>query len=357
MGDQLRYSANGPRVLNESDFRSDDKPKVIRNPEAELTVAPARFDAVVDPKRHQQLIAELDRRAGSQRGKPRSRDPAKNPLGCRVIDINCTWPMYRTPYLKSFRYTCGLYQQSHGQKCAHNHVDGPTATKFVLSCLRQRLSSPTLLSKVEQRVRELARRNDLSSRQKSPELTDKRAHLARLGEEREKVSRNMALADSPDQYKAVAAVFDELNQRHAALETEIAAAEQKESNGGADIEAEIRAAMGMIDRLTELAADPNDFQAAREIFDLANVHLFLQFRPVQVKKRVLNKLTGGVVTFGSAPPPISTYEGPTGRETIKGSATTSAAEPSRCKPPIPPKRIGSGREGKSLGNVSRGDWI
>ena len=28
--------------------------------------------------------------------------------------MNCGWPMYRSPYLDSFRYTCGLYQENHG---------------------------------------------------------------------------------------------------------------------------------------------------------------------------------------------------------------------------------------------------
>jgi len=357
MGDQLRYSPDGPRELEDADYRGDEKPKVIRNRDKDVTLAPARFEPIVAPKRHRALLAELDRRGASQRGKPRSKNPAENPLGCRVTDINCTWPMYRTPYLKSFRYTCGLYQQSHAQACAHNQVDGPTATAFVLSCLRQRLLSPTLLSKVEQRVAEIARSRVASSRQTSPELKDTQAQLARLVEDLEKISGNMALADSPDQYKAMATVFDELKQRHAALETEIAATKKKVNVSSTDIDAEISAAMGTINRLTELVAEPNGFEAAREIFDLTNVRLFLKFRPVQVKKRVLNKLIGGVVTFGSAPPPVSRYEGPTSRETIKGSAASSATEPGGCTPPTPPKRIGSGEEGKSLGNVSRGDWI
>jgi len=357
MGDQLRYSPDGPRELKDADFRGDKKPKVIRNSDNDITNAPAKFEPIVNPERHGALLVELDRRGASQRGKPRSKNPAENPLGCRVTDLNCTWPMYREPYIKSFRYKCGLYQQSHGQKCAHNHVDGPTATAFVLSCLRQRLLSPTLLSKVEQRVTEIARSRVSSSRQTSPQLGDKQTQLARLAEDLEKISRNMALADSPDQFEMMASVFDEVKQRHVALKAEIAAAEKNENADRIDIKSEIGAAMGMIDRLADLVSEPNGFEAAREIFDLTNVRLFLKFRPVQVKKRVLNKLTGGVVTFGSAPPPVSRYEGPTGRETIKGPAASSATDPGGCTSPALPERFGSGEEGKSLGNVSRGDWI
>jgi len=40
---------------------------------------------------------------------------------------------------------------------------------------------------------------------------------------------------------------------------------------------------------------------------MLNARLFLDFRPVRVKKRVLNKITGGVVTLGNASPPIKIY--------------------------------------------------
>ena len=81
MGDQRRLTANGPRALTEEDFRSDGKAKVIRNKAEEITQTPARFDPLVEPLKREQLIELLDRRGGSQRGKPRSRDPNKNPLG------------------------------------------------------------------------------------------------------------------------------------------------------------------------------------------------------------------------------------------------------------------------------------
>ncbi len=56
------------------DYRPDGEPKVIRNPEGEWTVVDARFDALVEPERLERLLAKLDKRGASQRGKPRSRD-------------------------------------------------------------------------------------------------------------------------------------------------------------------------------------------------------------------------------------------------------------------------------------------
>jgi hypothetical protein len=116
--------------------------------------------------------------------------------------------------------------------------------------------------------------------------------------------------------------------------------------------------MEIIRQLTELTRDGDDLGSARQIFDLLNARLFLGFHPVKVKKRTLNKIAGGVVTFGNAPPPIDVYEGPTARRKIKGSAASVAAGPGeRHLPPPPECTIGSGREGKSLGNGNRGDWI
>ena len=84
-------------MLNDPDFRADGKAKVVQNPASAQIQAPVavQFEPLLDPSRREQLLATLDARAGSQRGKPRSQDPARNPLGCRIFDLNCTWPMYR----------------------------------------------------------------------------------------------------------------------------------------------------------------------------------------------------------------------------------------------------------------------
>src|SRR5262249_53083396 len=112
MGDQARFSPTGPRPLQAEDFRPDGQARVVRNPESALIrqAGAVPFAPVVEPEVQRQVVALLEARAGKQRGKPRAHDPAGNPLGCRVFDLACAWPMYRTPYSGSFHYTCGLYQ-------------------------------------------------------------------------------------------------------------------------------------------------------------------------------------------------------------------------------------------------------
>ena len=89
---------------------------------------------------------------------------------------------------------------------------------------------------------------------------------------------------------------------------------------------------------------------------MLNARLFLDFRPVRVKKRVLNKITGGVVTLGNASPPIKIYDGPTSRRQVKGPVASCATGLGERHLPSPPEgSIGSGKEDKSLRNVNRGE--
>jgi len=311
----------------------------------------------VDVERHRRLLAELDARGGTQRGKPRSKDPTKNPLGGRIFDIACSWPMYRTPYGNTFHYKCGHYLQSHGAECSHNTVDGPTAAQFMLSCLRQRMLSPSVLPKTERRFRELAAQAE-GDRQSDQQFDVLRTELAQVQSQLETVSRNMALARTAGQFKAISAMFDQLTAEATSLRTRIGEAES-EAKHAPDAEAEIAGAMEVVQRLTDLVSSSNGLDFAGEAFRLANARLFLRFRPVQVKKRLLNKVAGGFVVFGAAADPIEIYRGPTGRRALdyNGSTGLEAAWAGKpCLPAPPEHTIGSGSEGNSLRNVNRGDW-
>lgn len=199
MGDQRRMTPNGPRALEDHDLREDGQPKVIRNPEDTLTTAKARFEPLVTLLQHQELVSIPDVRGGSQRGKPRCREPGKNPLGCRIYDTNCNWLMYRQPYCGSFRYVCGRYQQTHGQEYSHNHVDGPRATRVVLASIRQRLLPPDQLDRLKQKLRQRAgqaAQNDATGAQ----LKIKQLELDQVQAQLVIVQRNMAMAASQDQF-------------------------------------------------------------------------------------------------------------------------------------------------------------
>ncbi len=354
MGDQLRFTPDGPRDLADGDFRSDEVPKVIRNAEDGRINAPAKFEPLVEKDRHASLLAKLDERAGSQRGVPRSRDPDRNPLGCRVFDMNCSWPMYRTPYKDTFRYKCGLYQQSHGAECSHNHVEGPTATRFVLSCIRQMVQTPGMLQKIQSRIERLANSDTREGNDVEQDLMQRQRELSALNAELERVSRNMSLATSPEQYMAVAGVFDDLQKKKKAAEQEV---EQQEALMAtvADRGTEILSAFRLADGLKSLASGSTSLGMARKVIDQTDAKLYLRFRTERPKKRAYHVIDGGVLTLGTAPAPIEVYQGHTDRKHVKhgkkrqNRRKDGAHGPCECDD--------SGPEDKSLGKVSRGDWI
>jgi hypothetical protein len=353
MGDQLRFSAEGPRPMEESDYRADGRPKVVTNPEAARVEAAARFGPLVEPERHQRLLTTLDQRGGTQRGKPRSRDPKRNPLGGRVFDMACGWPMYRQPSSGSFRYLCGLYQQSHGASCRHNHVDGPTTVRFLLESIHQRVLAPGLRARLEAELRRLAEADRAAA---AGDVAPARAE-ARLKEVERELSlaeANLARAEGEAQFKAVAAAFERLRAEKEALEAELRSAAGRPWSGR-DPQEEVAAALARLDGLGELAADPANLPSIGELFVRLKVRLFLRFGEAPWGKRTVTRVCGGVVIFGSTPPPVALYVGPTARRHVKSLAAPVDEESTGVATASDPGL--SAREGDSSGNVSRGERI
>lgn len=349
MGDQARFTPEGPRNLTENDLREPGKPKVIRNLLELQIQAPASFTPLVDPEEHRKLIEILDQRGGTQRGKPRSRDPKNNPLGCRVFDMNCSWTMYRATNGDSYDYRCGQYTQSHGEKCSHNRVNGPLAVQFVLSSMQQRLLSPRLLPKLKSRLTAMARQTHSASNSDS-ELNAKRAELKRVIAEVQQVARNLSFAKSEEQYNVVSKVFDELKAREKTLEKDVARLEAI-SKTETDVDGEINKAMMAAERFVDRLQNQERAETACELIQMVDVRLYLRFREVQSGKRTLNKVAGGILTFGETPAPIKVYSGPTEKTKKLNSRESKSPAVQRLN------RVSPGGEENSLGNVNRDDRI
>ncbi|MDB5341625.1 MAG: Resolvase domain protein [Schlesneria sp.] len=208
--------------------------------------------------------------------------------------------MYRVPYLKSFRYTCGQYQQSHCHQCDHNHVDGISATNFALKTIQQFLGSPELLEKLRQRFLSLAKQEQSKS-QNPEDLYAKQAELAQLEKDLETVGRNLAMAKSEGQHQIVAKIFAELEGKIATLESEVRILQSK-SNSSRDVDAKIEAAMSFATQLSRLITMPEGLKSAAEAIQMADFRLYLKFEKMRVGKRELNKVVGGVATIGAVSP-------------------------------------------------------
>jgi hypothetical protein len=304
MGDKLRFGPDGPRSLVADDFRVDGKPKVVMSPPADRIRTPVGIQKTLTEEDFAKLQQILDRRAGSQRGKPRSRTPEHNPLGARVFDLDCGWPMYRSPYLDSFRYTCGAYLQSCGSTCNHNHVDGPVAVKFTLACLQQRfLLKQGIRDKLAAKLRAvIARERQVESHAAVIESLQRECRAA--NEQRDLAARNMAFANTTAQRVAVAKVFDELERKCRDLNDRLDAQRAIAKPTGS-IDEQVATLMAKVDRLSNLVADPANYAAIAAAFGELNARLFLRFKAARWGKRTVRRPAGGILTFGDAPAPIN----------------------------------------------------
>ncbi len=357
MGNHRRMTPEGPRPLEEEEFVTDTKTKVITNSKSLVVsaVGAGGLKPILSAESAEQLEKILDQRAGTQRGKPRSRDPSKNPLGGRIYDLNCTWLMYRVPYLKTFRYTCGFYQQSHGQRCSHNHVDGPTATRLALAAISQRLLIPDLRHKLETKIRTaLAER--CKPEQFEAALACKRTELKQAEIQLAKATENLALAKTPELFQLMTPVVEKLaaNEIRLRHEMSVLSAKAAVTDSSRDV---LEEALRCADQLRNLAQEPEDFSKIAELFRTINLQMFVRFHAVQKAKRIEHKQSGGVLTWGDTPSPIEKYSGPTSRRALQASVSVEWKSPEGNSPSGLDSDPDSSRKAESLGNGSRDDRI
>lgn len=351
-GDVLRSTPTGPRKVEDDERIDAVRVRVVVNPETDRIRANGQFEPIVDPKQHKLLLKELDRRGGSQRGMPKSRRGVFNPLGGRVYDLNCGWPMYRQPYGQGFRYLCGYYQQSHAAKCTHHHVDGLKTARFLLSAVRQRLSGGQARDRIEARLRVLSAR--ASNRPTGQDHSKARIELTAVETELQLVAENLARARDRDQYDAVERVFRELTIKKenllAVVQNQTAVATAVDDPG-----AEIQKALCRLDRIQAELGKKVDGDQAGTIFALVNAKLFLGFKTVIWNNRKVNRLTRVQVTFGTQTPPVDIYDGPTSWRQVSQAGNQNRTASFAAE--IDQNSQITGGEGDRSRNANRGERI
>jgi hypothetical protein len=326
-GDQLRLTPTGPRSLTDADYRPDGQPKVVAIAPENMIRSSARFDPLIEPERHKNILQILEDRGKHLRNKPRARDGVANPLGGRIFDLNCGWPMYRHFRRERWNYQCALYQNSQAKCCNHNVVPGEVTTRFVLSCLRQRVLTPTAMAKLEARLHQLAAAEAGEDRIRL-QREAREAEMKTIERRLEIVGRNMALAETPDERQATAVIFGELRALLASQRKQLD--ELEEVPVSTDPGREVTSALAGLNRLHELAESSGPGpEAAGDLIRLIDARLYLSFRSVERGRRTLSVPGGGALTFGSTSPPGPLYQGPTDRAIIRemlaaGESVTAA---------------------------------
>ena len=167
--------------------------------------------------------------------------------------------------------------------------------------------------------------------------------------------RNLARAKTDEEYDAISSEFARLSQWQQKLRQESvehSKAAKKLNPSGSELD-NVR---DIIRNLTKLATEASGLQAAGELFRLVDAKLYLAFEPVAVKKRVVNKIKSGVVTFGDSPSPIDVYTGPTSREALIELQRRDSASSPRTRNQQERNFIKPDTD-KSIGNVSRAERI
>ncbi len=133
-GKHRRLGKDGARLLEDSDRNGQKKPKVIMNNPSLIITSRLPAEPQFDPGRWEKIQAETQKRSKVQRGIPRTRDPARYPLSCRVIDLSdgCLSVMYGHTHGKRLVYTCGKYMATGGAERENNTVDAEAMLRFTL---------------------------------------------------------------------------------------------------------------------------------------------------------------------------------------------------------------------------------
>lgn len=312
-GDQMRFTPTNPRQLEDADFTEAGKLKTVINPteQRRQTPIPGIPSVVADQEQLARVKAILDERGRHLKGKPRAKNNAVNPLGGRIYDMNCGWPMYRYHRRKKFCYTCALYQNSEAQCCHHNTVNGEQSTRLVVSAIQQYCGRPEQLNKLREKLGELARQ-EVGQNPHAEKRTTLENELRKLNKNLDTAGRNMTFADNDEIREVMFRNYNELKAQRDRLQAELANLPEQAPPYNAE-----QAVEAALAGLTQLADSAKAEASTTELIRAANAKLFLRFEERWQGKRKFNVLPGGILTLGAAPPPIPLYEGPTDRVIIK----------------------------------------
>jgi hypothetical protein len=399
-GAHRRLGAEGPRLLTEGDRDAQDRPRMVMNDKAATITAEAGVAPLVDGQRFEELRRQIEERGKNQRGVPRTKDPARYPLACRIVDLTdgCGAILYGRRHGQRPIYVCGRYMRTEGAECENNAVDGEALLRFTLRTLRQLVERHGNRDRLRQLLLERAHREAPESvpspaEQELQVLTGK---VSDLTEQLAVVRRRMALEPDDTRYAAIAAEFDRLRAELQVAEKELEAKQRcRPASSGRSPEAEVDAVMALVDDICRVADDVGARADINPLLKRLGMWIGLTFTSaIKGTKRVVRRLASGQITFGDGRLPVPMHgadnrQGPHGdahptEETNPGShepepalagsgkervvvgrekmekAGTDAAAPipadsSRERPTRPGSK--SQPEGISFTKGSRGDWI
>lgn len=301
-----RVGLNGPRAVDDDELLDDGAGRIVEN-QPELWIrAESGGRVFFDPERWQRLQAKLEERGCAQRGKRRAPDATAYPLAARVFDMTDGCGSIMQGAVRKDRgggrplYRCGIYMKRRGA-CHHNAVDAEALLKFTVRTLARIVKTIGGRAKLEAAIRK--RIQSLAAAPRSPEqaiLDALRAKVERLRRQVEQAPRRI-LEEEDDVMRAqMRAASRELAAELTEAESRLAEISARNpSSAPLDIEAEVRKAMELLDRIESVCGDTVARGEVPRLLEDLGARIGLTFRAGAVNRRAVRVLQGGVVAFGN----------------------------------------------------------
>ncbi len=303
-GAHRRLGTDGaPRLLEDADRRHDGQPRQIANA-ADLVIVSdlpgfepcAPLATVVHC---QNILADRGR---SQRGVPKAKDPAKFPLAGRILDRACGGIMYGESQNQHRLYLCSTYRNSSGRECAYNTVDAEGLLSLLLRTFAELIGRSGSAASLRQKLRVLAEKARIAASARGAELDERgllETQLKGKLDELALAKQNLPRAKTADDFEVVSVCIAARKLEIAKLERRLLGFRSPALDESLDADVEIEAAMGVLDRLSEVANDPQSRREVHRLVRKIDLKILLNFEERLKKTRKVRKLVGGIITIGA----------------------------------------------------------
>lgn len=310
-GKIYRIGKDGPRLADpNSEFKDGDMdmPLVIKN-DASLQIRETVGEEFF-PKESWLRIQEMDKRRGkNQRGIPRSSDLSKFPLSGCLVDLSngCGHHMHGREHSGRNVYTCGRYMNLGRQACGHNQIDAEAILNFVLDTIKQIINVHGGRDQLKAKLKGLAIAEGEGNEFDLNATRLKHAQQSMLALEKDikAISRNMARASDDviaraleNEYRNASTELDKIKENVNQLE----ALQAHKKLTGPD--SQIDSALAIFDNIRMVVTDPASRVRINPMLKEIGLKIGLRYETrIKGKKRYVQQLVGGFVTFDNIPLP------------------------------------------------------
>ena len=306
-GKHRRIGERGARSLSESDRNARKLPKVIFNDPQLVVRAQSGADALYEPTKWEEIQRDTKERGKSQRGIPRASDPSKYPLSCRVVDLTdgCGSIFYAHTVGKRRVYSCGRYLRTAGAECHKNSVDAEALLRLTLRSLGQIIIQAGGTTRIRAILEERAKSSDsMNARTQDRELELLAQNIKQLRADKDTIGRRMSSESDEQRYQFIAAEFDRISGELRAADSRLIQLHDQ-ATPQLTAEQEIEAAMSLIMRLDRVIEDPTARSDIGSLLAELQLWIGLDFADaVKGQKRIVRRLSGGVIVFGEENLPV-----------------------------------------------------